>query len=117
LERDRGTLKPPVGEVIINDIVVLKPGDKVPVDGEVVDGSTSIDESMVAGSLHFRATKVGAGRLWHRSSAWSRELRTARHPRSFSPTALRALTLVAVGSGDAHIPGLAAGRPGPLLVR
>ncbi len=69
-------------EVVQGDIVVLKPGDKVPVDGEIIDGETAIDEALVTGesfpvskkigdkvvggsinqngSVQFRATKVGA---------------------------------------------------------
>jgi len=68
-------------EVKLGDILLLKPGDKVPVDGEIVDGETSIDESLVtgeslpvakikgdlviggsintSGSVKFIATKVG----------------------------------------------------------
>ncbi len=69
-------------EVVVGDIVVLKPGDKVPVDGEVVSGETTIDEALITGeslpiskkagdmvvggsinqngALRFRATKVGS---------------------------------------------------------
>ncbi|MGL5379522.1 heavy metal translocating P-type ATPase [Clostridium sp.] len=36
-------------EVIVGDIIIVKPGEKLPVDGEVVDGNTSIDESMLTG--------------------------------------------------------------------
>lgn len=39
----------PVEEVIAGDIVLVKPGEKLPVDGEVIDGSTAIDESMLTG--------------------------------------------------------------------
>jgi Cu2+-exporting ATPase len=68
-------------EVVLGDIVILKPGDKVPVDGEIIEGETSIDESLVtgesvpvvkqlgdqviggsinqSGSVQFKATKVG----------------------------------------------------------
>lgn len=72
----------PIDEVEIGDIILVKPGDKIPVDGEVVDGHTSIDEAMLTGesmpidkkagdkvyaasinkngSIKFKATKVGA---------------------------------------------------------
>src|SRR5919198_303800 len=82
VERDGQQVELPVAEVQVGDIVVLKPGDSVPVDGGVLDGSSAIDESMVtgesvpvekgpgdqviagtinqAGSLRFRATRVGA---------------------------------------------------------
>ena len=39
----------PTDEVIPGDIVLVKPGTKVPVDGEVVEGSSSVDESMLTG--------------------------------------------------------------------
>ena len=39
----------PVDEVIVGDIILVKPGEKLPVDGEVIEGSTSIDESMLTG--------------------------------------------------------------------
>jgi Cu+-exporting ATPase len=39
----------PIDEVEVNDIVVVKPGEKIPVDGEVIYGSTSVDEAMLTG--------------------------------------------------------------------
>ncbi|WP_252224030.1 heavy metal translocating P-type ATPase [Clostridium sp. ZBS2] len=39
----------PVEEVVAGDIVLVKPGEKLPVDGEVIEGITSIDESMLTG--------------------------------------------------------------------
>jgi len=39
----------PTSEVVRGDVVVLRPGDRVPVDGEVVEGTTSVDESLVTG--------------------------------------------------------------------
>ncbi len=39
----------PVEEVIVGDIVLVKPGEKLPVDGDVIEGSTAIDESMLTG--------------------------------------------------------------------
>ena len=39
----------PVEEVIVGDIILVKPGEKLPVDGEVIEGNTSIDESMLTG--------------------------------------------------------------------
>jgi len=72
----------PTSEVVVGDVIILKPGDKVPVDGEVTQGETSIDESLVtgesipvskragdkviggsinqSGSIQFKATKVGS---------------------------------------------------------
>ena len=39
----------PIDEVIVGDVVIVKPGEKLPVDGEVVEGNTSVDEAMLTG--------------------------------------------------------------------
>lgn len=39
----------PIEEVEIGDVVVVRPGEKVPVDGKIIDGNSSIDESMLTG--------------------------------------------------------------------
>ena len=39
----------PIEEVIVGDIVQIKPGEKIPVDGKVLDGRSAIDESMLTG--------------------------------------------------------------------
>lgn len=38
-----------IDEVIVGDIVIVKPGEKMPVDGVVIEGTTSVDESMLTG--------------------------------------------------------------------
>jgi P-type Cu+ transporter len=80
--RDSEEMEIPVEEVLPGDIVSVRPGEKVPVDGEVVEGRSTLDESMVtgeslpvtkeigdtvigatvnqAGALRFRATGVGS---------------------------------------------------------
>ncbi|WP_407946559.1 heavy metal translocating P-type ATPase [Paenibacillus alkaliterrae] len=47
--REGQELTIPVDEVLVGDIVIVKPGEKIPVDGEVVEGSSSVDESMLTG--------------------------------------------------------------------
>lgn len=47
--RDGKELTIPVDEVIVGDVVLIRPGDKVPVDGEVLEGISSVDESMLTG--------------------------------------------------------------------
>jgi P-type Cu+ transporter len=71
----------PVEDVVAGDVVIVRPGEKIPVDGEVVDGESAVDESMVTGepipvtkragdsvigatingtgAFRFRATRVG----------------------------------------------------------
>jgi Cu+-exporting ATPase len=39
----------PVGEVVIGDLVIVRPGEKIPVDGVVKEGRSSVDESMITG--------------------------------------------------------------------
>jgi Cu+-exporting ATPase len=70
-----------IEDVMVDDIVVVRPGEKIPVDGEVISGASAVDESMVTGepipaekregasvigatinktgSFRFRATRVG----------------------------------------------------------
>ena len=47
--RDGAELDLPITAVVVGDVIRIRPGEKVPVDGVVVDGRSSIDESMVSG--------------------------------------------------------------------
>lgn len=56
--RDDQEKEIPIAEVIVGDIVIVKPGQKIPVDGIVIDGSSSVDESMITGeSIPVEKTK------------------------------------------------------------
>jgi P-type Cu+ transporter len=79
--RDNTEIDIPIAQVTLADIVVVRPGEKIPVDGEVVSGYSTVDESMLTGesfpvtkqvgdevvgatlnkmgSFQFRATKIG----------------------------------------------------------
>ncbi|MEH7455316.1 heavy metal translocating P-type ATPase [Gottfriedia acidiceleris] len=47
--REGEEIEIPLEEVVVGDIVYVKPGEKVPVDGEVIEGRSAIDESMLTG--------------------------------------------------------------------
>lgn len=49
----------PIEDVVVDEIVLIKPGEKVPVDGIILEGLTSIDESMVTGESIPTEKKVG----------------------------------------------------------
>ena len=57
----------PVDDVVIGNIVVVKPGSKVPVDGEVVSGESYVDESMITGEpvppLKAKGSRVVGGTI------------------------------------------------------
>ncbi len=80
--RNGQPIEVPTSEVVLDDVVLIRPGDKVPVDGVIVEGESDVDESMITGeslpvkksvdsnvigatinkngTFKFRATKVGA---------------------------------------------------------
>ncbi|ESU72268.1 ATPase P [Geobacillus thermopakistaniensis] len=47
--RNGEEIKVPLEEVVIGDTIVVKPGEKIPVDGMVIAGASSVDESMITG--------------------------------------------------------------------
>ncbi|HSD98292.1 MAG TPA: heavy metal translocating P-type ATPase [Patescibacteria group bacterium] len=47
--RDRKTIDIPLDEVVVGDIVQVRPGEKIPVDGIIEEGESSVDESMITG--------------------------------------------------------------------
>jgi Cu+-exporting ATPase len=47
--RNGETVEIPIEEVVVGDVILVKPGQKIPVDAEIVEGASSIDESMITG--------------------------------------------------------------------
>ncbi len=47
--RDGIEIDVPIAEVRINDVILVRPGEKIPVDGEVITGASTVDEAMVTG--------------------------------------------------------------------
>jgi P-type Cu+ transporter len=47
--RDGQEMDIPIQEVQINDVILVRPGEKIPVDGEVIEGASTVDEAMVTG--------------------------------------------------------------------
>ncbi|SNS06712.1 heavy metal translocating P-type ATPase [Antarctobacter heliothermus] len=82
IARDGESVEVPIEELVQGDIIIVRPGERIAIDGEVVEGSSHVDESMLtgepipaekspggtvtcgtvngAGSLNVRATRVGA---------------------------------------------------------
>ncbi len=57
--RDGKEIEVSIDQVLVGDIVVIKPGQKIPVDGEILEGTTAIDESMITGESIPVDKKVG----------------------------------------------------------
>ena len=67
LLRNYALVEVPIQEVVTNDLVVVKPGNRIPVDGSVTDGSSFVDESTITGEpipvLKSKGEKVFAGTI------------------------------------------------------
>ncbi len=59
--RDNQEIEVPISEVVAGDIMVIRPGEKIPTDGEVVEGESAIDESMATGESVPVSKKRGDG--------------------------------------------------------
>ena len=112
----------PSAEIVHDDIVVLRPGDKVPVDGEIIKGETSIDESLVTGesipvsktigakvvggsvnqtgTVQFRATQVGSETVLAQIIKMVETAQNSKAPgQRIADKAAGWLVLIAIGSG------------------
>ena len=118
----------PTTEVVRDDVIVLRPGDRVPVDGEVIDGTTSIDESLVtgeslpvekkpgdkvvggsvngAGSVKFKATGVGEDTTLARIAKLVETAQNSKAPgQRLADKAAAYLVVLAVAAGVATFIG------------
>jgi Cu+-exporting ATPase len=57
--RDGNEMDLPVEEVLVGDVIQVRPGEKVPVDGVIVEGSSAVDESMLTGESMPASKKMG----------------------------------------------------------
>ena len=112
----------PTSDVKLGDILILKPGDKVPVDGEIVEGETAIDESLVtgeslpvaksagdkviggsintSGSVKFKATKIGEDTALAQIVKMVETAQNSKAPgQKIADRFARYLVIVAVGGG------------------
>lgn len=102
VERDGQEQEVPVDQLEVGDVMIVRPGERIPTDGEVIDGESTVDESMVTGesapvgkasgdevvgatvnqrgSLRVRATKVGSETFLAQVVRLVREAQAARPP-------------------------------------
>ncbi|GAA1963860.1 heavy metal translocating P-type ATPase [Microbacterium deminutum] len=100
--RGDSELEVPVGDVVLGDIVVIRPGERLPVDGRVSEGTSAVDESMITGepipvvksagdtvigatinqtgSFRYAATKVGANTMLAQIIRLVREAQGSKAP-------------------------------------
>ncbi len=118
----------PSAEIVHDDVVVLRPGDKVPVDGEIIEGETSIDESLVTGeslpvtktigakvvggsvnqtgTVKFKATQVGSETVLAQIIKMVETAQNSKAPgQRIADLWAGRLVLVAIGSGLAAFIG------------
>ena len=109
--RDGREVEIPTAEILVGETVVIRPGNKIPVDGTVMEGSSLVDESMLtgesmpvgkkpgdtvigatinkSGTFHYAATKVGADTALAQIVKLVQEAQNSRHQGSCWPIAPR----------------------------
>ncbi|MFL0693504.1 MAG: heavy metal translocating P-type ATPase [Agrobacterium tumefaciens] len=102
VEREGETRDVPLSEVRLGDVVVVRPGERIPVDGRVIDGASAVDEAMISGepipvekapgatviggtvngsgSFRFEATGIGADMMLSRIIRMVQEAQGAKLP-------------------------------------
>jgi len=122
VKREGAETEIPLEQVVVGDEIVVRPGSRVPVDGEVVSGSSYVDESMISGepipvaktvgkkviggtvnqtgAFNFRATAVGADTALARIVQMVQNAQASKAPaQRLADTAGKYLVFVAIGSG------------------
>lgn len=112
----------PTADVVLGDVILVRPGEKVPVDGEVVSGRSAVDEALVTGesipveknpgdevvggsvnttgALTFRATKVGGDTVLAQITKLVETAQNSKAPgQRIADRAAAYLVVVAVGAG------------------
>ena len=112
----------PTSEVVVGDLLRLRPGDRIPVDGELTDGETEVDEALVtgesepvkkrpgdalvggainvSGAVTMRATKVGSDTVLAQIAALVAKAQSSKAPgQRLADRAAAVLVVVAVGAG------------------
>lgn len=120
--RDGREQEVPLEQVVVGDVLAVRPGDRVPVDGEVLMGESYVDESMISGepipvqktagarvtggtvnqngAFSFRATAVGADTALSRIVQMVQNAQASKAPaQRLADTAGKYLVFVALGSG------------------
>ena len=118
----------PTSEVVMDDIVMIRPGEKIPVDGTVTDGASNVDESMITGesmpvtkkpgdgvigatinktgTFRFKATKVGADTALAQIVKLVQAAQNSKAPsQRIADSAAQVLTISAVVIGIATFAG------------
>jgi Cu2+-exporting ATPase len=122
VRRNGQEVEVPLGEVVVGDEIVVRPGDRIPVDGEVASGASYVDESMITGepvpaaknpgdrvvggtvnqtgAFTFRATAVGADTALSRIVQMVQNAQASHAPaQRLADQAGKYLVFVALGSG------------------
>src|SRR6266850_3398273 len=122
IKRDGAESEIPLEQVVVGDEIVVRPGDRVPVDGEVISGSSYLDESMISGepipvtktpgarviggtvnqtgTFNFRATAIGADTALARIVQMVQNAQASKAPaQRLADKAGKYLVFVALGSG------------------
>jgi len=112
----------PTSEVVVGDLLRLRPGDRIPVDGKLTDGETEVDEALVtgesepvkkrpgdalvggainvSGAVTMRATKVGSDTVLAQIAALVAKAQSSKAPgQRLADRAAAVLVVVAVGAG------------------